>query len=108
MGSLMSADAQSATPRRDYVITDDGAETRAYRVPTNDDPLTRFERRSVAGGDRRAASDHRPLDDRDRRERVRRALDRMQARPAAISRIAAADRRDQYVALLDQPAGLGR
>jgi hypothetical protein len=65
----------------DYVITDDGPETRAYRVPTTDDNLSGHDRRT--------------LDGHDRRERIRPTLDRMQATPAEVSRIAAADRRDQ-------------
>jgi hypothetical protein len=68
------------TPRGDYVITDDGAETRAYRLPTIDDNLHGHDRRT--------------LDGQERRERIRRALDRMQATPAEVSRITAADRRD--------------
>ena len=64
-------------PRRDYVITDDGPETRAYRVSSTDDNLDGLDRRTL-----------------DRRERIRRALDRMQATPAEISRIAEADRRN--------------
>jgi hypothetical protein len=68
------------TPRDDYVITDDGAETRAYRVPTTDD--------------NRHGRDRRTLDGQERRERIRRALDRMQATPAEVARITAADRRE--------------
>jgi transcriptional regulator GlxA family with amidase domain len=64
-------------PRRDHVITDDGPETRAYRVATTDD--------SLDGHDRRTPH---------RRERIRRALDRMQATPAEVSLIAAGDRRN--------------
>jgi hypothetical protein len=67
-------------PRRDFVITDDGPETRAYRAPITDDDVDGNERRT--------------LDGHDRRERIRRTLDRMQATPAEVSRIAAADRRD--------------
>ena len=65
-------------PRSDYLITEDGPETRAYRVKITDDNLDGHDRRT--------------LDDRDRRERIRRTLDRMQASPAEVSRIAAADR----------------
>ena len=70
-----------------YVITDDGPETRAYRVPITDNL------------DGRAP---RILDGPDRRERIRRTLDRMQATPAEVSRIAAADRRDQDRRTLDR------
>jgi len=62
-------------PRSDYLITDDGPETRAYRVPTTDNNLDGHDRHTQ-----------------DRRERIRRILDRMQATPAEVSRIAAADR----------------
>ena len=62
-------------PRSDYLITDDGPEMRAYRVPTTDNNLDGHDRHTQ-----------------DRRERIRRILDRMQATPAEVSRIAAADR----------------
>jgi hypothetical protein len=70
--------------RSDYIIVDDGAETRAYRAPVTG--------ASVDPRDRRSAGSHRgeKFDCDDRREQIRRALDRMQATPAEISRIAAA------------------
>ena len=64
-------------PRSDYLITDDGPEMRAYRVPTTDNNLDGHDRHTQ-----------------DRRERIRRILDRMQATPAEVSRIAAEDRRN--------------
>jgi hypothetical protein len=76
------------TPRSHYIITDDGPETRAYRVPTRDGKLD--------------GHDRRPLDGHDRRERIRRTLDRMQATPDEVSRIAAADRRDHDRHMLDR------
>ena len=73
--------------RSDYIIVDDGADTRAYRLPNTG--------ASLDGDDRRTAGrqDPRTLDG-DRRERIRRALDRMHATPDEIWRIAAAAGRD--------------
>jgi hypothetical protein len=79
---------QSATPimarRSDYIVVDDGAETRAYRVPSTDASVGAYDRRTAGRHERRT------LDGHDRRERIRRALDRMQATPDEIWRIAGA------------------
>ena len=72
-------------PRRDYLIADDGAETRAYRVPTTDDNLDGHDRRTL-----------------DRRERISRTFDRMQATSAEISLLAAADRRNHDRRIFDR------
>jgi hypothetical protein len=71
-------------PGRDsYRIVEDGPETHAYRVPVDRRGKLGWERR-LTPAEAAAHGDNRP----ERRQRARRALDRMEANPAECDRMA--------------------